>query len=79
MNLEGFNCQGMWFIPLIICFIIFILFSHKKGFAPFSFLSKENSGNRESEESSLETLNKRYARGEITKSEYEDIKRDIEY
>ena len=30
-----------------------------------------------SEESSLEILKKRYARGELNKQEYEDIKRDL--
>lgn len=79
MTLDGFNCHGMWFIPLIICFILFIIFNQRKGVGLFSFFSNENTDKKERAESGLETLNKRYAKGELTRSEYEAIKRDIEH
>ena len=54
---------GMWFIPLIIILVIY-------------FLIKNNSQNK-NQETPMEILKKRYAKGEITKEQYEEMKKNI--
>lgn len=71
---------GMWFFPMIIFFIlIFFLFfvfgrarcrSHWWGPCGYH-------GEKRESESALEILKKRYAKGEITKEEFEQMKKDI--
>jgi putative membrane protein len=57
---------GMWFIPLLIILLIY-------------FLVKNNSQtkNGQNAESPMEILKKRYAKGEITKEQFEEMKKDI--
>lgn len=57
---------GMWVIPLIIILAIYFLF-------------KNNSRNKngQSTESPLDILKKRYAKGEITKEQFEEMKKNI--
>jgi len=57
---------GMWFIPLLIILLIY-------------FLIKNNSQSKDgqSAESLMEILKKRYAKGEITKEQFEEMKKDI--
>jgi len=57
---------GMWFIPLLIILLIY-------------FLVKNNSQTKDgqSAESPMEILKKRYAKGEITKEQFEEMKKDI--
>jgi putative membrane protein len=68
-----------------MCFICAMMFFGRRWFGgsyfgyPFyrnSDYDKETKGHSYSK-SALEILNKRYANGEITKEEYEQIKRDI--
>ncbi len=54
---------GMWFIPLIIILIVYLLF-------------KNNSQNK-NQETPLEILKRRYANGEITREEYDQMKSDL--
>jgi putative membrane protein len=77
--------SGMWVFPVIgcgimmfMCFMMMIFSRRGFGgscFRPWDYdrYTKENTGS----ESALEILNRRYAGGEITKEEYERIKRDI--
>ena len=57
---------GMWFIPLLIILLIY-------------FLVKNNSQTKDgqSSESPIEVLKKRYAKGEITKEQFEEMKKNI--
>jgi putative membrane protein len=57
---------GMWFIPLLIILLIY-------------FLVKNNSQTKDEQgsESPMEILKKRYAKGEITKEQFEEMKKDI--
>ena len=65
MGGHGFWMWGMWIIPLII--ILAIIFSVKNN----------SSAEKQNPESPLEILKKRYAKGEITKEQFEEIKKYI--
>ena len=54
---------GMWFIPLIIILLVY-------------FLIKNNLQNK-NQYPPMEILKKRYAKGEITKEQYEEMKKNI--
>ncbi len=54
---------GMWIIPLLIILIVYLLF-------------RNNSQNK-NQETPLEILKRRYAKGEVTKEEYEQMKNDL--
>lgn len=54
---------GMWFIPLLIILIVYLLI--------------KNNSQSKSQETPLEILKRRYAKGEITKEEYEQVKSDL--
>ena len=63
---------GMWIYPLIIGTILLVgvyLIVSRAGWRPPR--SSERS------ETALDILNKRYARGDISKEEFEQIKKDI--
>ncbi len=76
---EDFNSGLMWFIPflcMVIFFVLFLVF-RRGGMGPFFDRSKQldNSDNKNS--SAIDILKNRYAKGEISKEEYDRIKRDI--
>ena len=65
----GIGMGWGWIIGLIL--LIFIFWMVTKS-------NNANSGNQQgSEESALDVLKKRYARGEIDKEEYEEKKKDL--
>lgn len=57
---------GMWLIPLLILLAIY-------------YFIKNNSKNKKGQatETPLDILKKRYAKGEITKEQFEDMKKDL--
>ncbi len=66
----------MWLFPMIILVFLIII-----GVLMYSRSSRhyppESRTPRNAEDSALEILKKRYAKGEISKEEYEQIKKDI--
>lgn len=80
---EDFMMGGWWIIFPIIGLIVMITFMFmfrmfgRRGFRPpWQDSSRDHREGRESE-TALEILKKRYAKGEITKEEYEEMKRDL--
>lgn len=74
----------MWFFPMfmpffwIIVIAVFLYLIFGRGSTRRPWHGNMPFGPASGEETPLEILKKRYARGEITKDEFEQIKRDIE-
>ena len=82
MGPGNFFHGGFWIIPLIVIILFFVLFKLKvfgrrSPMAPWQNSSESGGENKESE-TALDILNKRYAKGEITKNEFEQMKSDLQ-
>jgi putative membrane protein len=79
---ENFWGSGMWIFPLIMMlimlFVVSRIFGRGGGFKP-PWGQDSNRHHIEStgSGSALDILKKRYAKGEITKEEFEEMKRDL--
>jgi len=72
---------GWWIFPLIMCIIMMVFFfrmSGRKGFGP-PWMQGQDRHDRESTDSEtpLDILKKRYAKGEIEKDEFEEMKKEL--
>lgn len=63
----------MWIFPLIFLIVI-LVFLFRSGGLPMC----GSHGTHKSEESARELLDRRYARGEISREEYQQMKKDLE-
>jgi len=72
----GHDFGFMWLIPLFF-FVVFIFFM-RGIFGRGSPGCGSHGGNAKHQENAREILDKRFAKGEITKDEYEDMKRTLE-
>ena len=70
--MDGYGMSsGMWILGLIFWILILV------GLILLIKYLWEGAGAKRMEESALEVLKKRYARGEISKEEFEDKKKDL--
>ena len=76
MDGHGFGMGwGMWFIPATVLIIFIILIWRLSGTHVTHHHHHSSSGS--AKETPLDILKKRYSRGEITKDEFEQMKKDI--
>ncbi len=73
--------NGWWIFPIIMCIVMMIFFflrSGRRGFRP-PWMQGSDRDHHESTDSEtlLEILKKRYAKGEITKEEFDQTKKDL--
>ena len=78
---KFFGC-GMWAFPLIMMFIMLFvvsrIFGRGGGFKPLWMHESHGNHNEGTGiESALDIVKKRYAKGEITKDEFEQMKKDL--
>ncbi len=71
MDGSGMMGGGLWIVWLLFWILIII------GLVLLIKYLWEGAGARKVEESALEVLKKRYARGEISKEEFEEKKKDL--
>jgi len=80
MGSENLMMGNWWIIPIICMVVMFFFFMmfRRGGFRP---PWEQNSDRHQSEskdsETAIDILKKRYARGEITKDEFDQMKKDI--
>ncbi len=79
-QMEGLDPGKMWYMPILfmaICVILFLVF-RRGGMGPFSSHRTRRINNPDNRKSSaIDILNNRYAKGEISKEEYDRMKKDI--
>ncbi len=72
---------GWWIFPLIMCIIMMFFFFRMSGRRGFKSPWMQDSNGHHSEntdsETALDIIKKRYAKGEITKEEFEEMKKNL--
>lgn len=74
-----FMFENWCWIPIIFCLIFMFGFGRQRFFGPWGMMNgrEQNNYEQRTEESALEVLNKRYAKGEISKEEYLEMKKTL--
>lgn len=68
---------GIWIVPAIIIIILWKLSSNNQ-VTHHHHYHQGDSGEKELDETPLDILKKRYAKGEITKEQFDEMKKNIE-
>lgn len=80
MGPEYFWMGGMWIFPIIMIvlmmIVVYLMFG-RGNFRPPWYGSDQYHGTMKDSESALDILKKRYAKGEIKKEEFEQMKKEI--
>ncbi|MES0490435.1 MAG: SHOCT domain-containing protein [Leptospirales bacterium] len=78
MGPENFWGSGMWLFPMIMIIIMLIFVFGRGRFGP-PWMQRGSRHHNETpeQETPLEILKKRYAKGEITKEEFDNMKKDL--
>lgn len=77
MGPDHFGWGGGWMFPMIMP-IILIIIALIVVYLLFGRGGARSSGENTKPESAMDLLKKRYARGEITKEEFDQMKKDLE-
>ena len=81
MGPEHMGWSGWWIIPIIMCiimmFFFFMMFTRGGFRPPWGQNSDRHHSERKDSETAIDILKKRYAKGEITKEEFEQMKKDL--
>ena len=79
LNMIGWFGGGIGWLGMILCLIFFILIIIGVIFLIVWIVKKATYSGNEAKtgSSTLEVLKERYAKGEITKEQYEDVKKDL--
>ncbi len=76
-----FWTSGMWIFPMIMMIIMLIVISRifgSRGFrSPWGHEAGKYDGEQTNSDSPLDLAKKRYARGEISREEFERMKKDL--
>ena len=79
MYVSDFTLNSIWWlIPIIMMLLCFFMMRRGRGFKMCCFGPRQiDSYHAKNSESAIEILDKRYASGEIEKTEYEEKKRTL--
>ena len=80
MGPEYFWMSGMWIFPiimLVVMLVVVYLIFGRSNFRPPWLDQGQHHRNTEHIESAIDILKKRYANGEISKEEFDQIKNDL--
>lgn len=86
MGPEHFGWGGWWLFPVVmplvmvvfLVIVLYFVFGRGRPRSPWWKDPDGPSNHLEGSETAMEILRKRYAKGEITREEFEQIKKDLE-
>jgi putative membrane protein len=75
---EAFDFSFWWICPLVMIALCYFMLKRRRGSMMCGFGSRDTESDlKDSSDSAIEILDKRYARGDINREEYEDIRRTL--